>query len=259
MVNKTRVKPVCDMNYSHIIKKIINYIINHDVDIKIVPNKEWYSAYDGYYQDENISSTKNKITIYKSKSQVKWSDGSVSYTNYTTCQSVDELQDSLLYNIFPNNHSCDSYGSAIIGRDYMLLNAFGCSDSDLQHKKSHVPITQICLISVNGVVEYLAVDFNIRTLKFVVVKYIKRELPKSITDKYTGKDLFEHFGQKRAFWYDLGKDIISLRTTLELYDVTPEKFKQSDEYIDTLSYPRLLLSESRSKKIERILELENIV
>jgi hypothetical protein len=242
------------MEYSPFIKRILNHINVYKPVIKVVPNKEWYDAYDGYIDDYPLFKCPSKIlNIYKSKSRIKWSDDTVKYANYTlgSVVSVDDF--------FPNAVSCDSYGSAIVGRNYMILNSYACADEDISFPKFHLPIAQVCIISKDGVVEYMAVALNIRTLKFVVVKYIKRELPKSITDKYTGKDLFEHFGQKRAFWYDLGKDIISLRTTLELYDVTPEEFKQSDEYKDTLTYPRLLLSECRSKKIERILELENIV
>jgi hypothetical protein len=234
--------------YNRVIESLLLKFRKYKPVLNILPINKWIDVYEGSF-DPKVFKKEKVLNIYKSKSPLHWINGDITYTNYTIGMKpeFDEL-----FKKSDNIQCRDSYGSIVLDEEYLLLNNYDAPTPTIP--RGHVHIYDLCTVDIRGNVEYVSIAVSIRKMEYVVVKHIKRQLPEQITDMYQGMELLNLFGGKRAFRYE-GGDILSIRTINDVYDIIPDMYKQSDEFKDNMSYPRLQLVESRVKKIDKIFNI----
>lgn len=153
----------------------------------------------------------------------------------------------LVDNNYIDGEVIDAYGS-IYKDNILLLNNY---DAEFNQNQTD-PVNGFCniigfaTIDSKGNVRFSQIVYSFKTKELKLNDDVSIKLPFK-------PDLSKDFGGKRATYK--GGHILSLRTTMEVYEKTSKIYHQPDSEKNTLSYPRLILntlSAERKKKLTKI-------
>ena len=188
--------------------------------IKEVTYEEFFESYD----DCSINYRTKEIEIQVSKEKIEWirpNKANISARCYIDVESIVKG--------FELNGKCvDAYGSIIVGND-LLLNNY---DALFCEEEGFVNIIGFATVNKNGKVRFSQIVYSFKFNKLLVRDDVTYTLPFK-------PNLEEDFGGKRATYRN--GSILSIRTTMDVYDKVDKKYHQSDSRKNDLSYPRLEL------------------
>lgn len=207
-------------NVSLIHDKIINAILSSHVNVID-------QSYDRYLDSLHDYILPNIINIYTCHDEIHWIvEGKKSFA--AKCH-IDIEQLLKILNI--NGIWKDAYGSIIIKNELILNNHDADFVSDRLNPLGFINVLGFASIHKN-IARFTQIVYSFKFKRLMVRDDVSYKLPFDC-------DIHTDFGGKRAT-YRYG-NILSLRTTLDVYDKVDNKYKQSDDYINNLSYPRLIL------------------
>ena len=99
-----------------------------------------------------------------------------------------------------------------------------------KNPKGFVNVLGFATINNNGVVRFTQIVYSFLFKRLIVRDDVRHQLPFKVRLK-------SDFGGKRALYKD--NNVISIRTTKNVYKKSPKTYHQSDEHKESLSYPRL--------------------
>lgn len=200
--------------------EIINRILSCNVNIID-------QSYDVYLDSLHDYLFANIIQIYTCHDEIHWiKEGKQNFAAKCYIDIERVLQEFKI-----NGNFVDAYGSIIIGDELILNNYDASFIEDTLNPFGFVNILGFASIH-NNVARFTQIVYSFKFKKLIIRDDVSYTLP-FIANIETD------FGGKRAT-YRYG-NILSLRTNLQVYKKIPDKYKQSDNCKDQLSYPRLIL------------------
>ena len=203
---------------------LLKNILSFKPIIKEVGEDDFFKWYD----ECSINYKTKEIEIQVCKDEINWiKEGKLKFAS--RCY-VDV--ESIVKGFELKGNWVDAYGSIIVGNELLLNNYDATFFEDENNPKGFVNIIGFTTIDKFGKVRFSQIVYSFRFNKLLVrddVTYMLPFKPNLETD----------FGGKRGTYRN--GSLLSLRTTMEVYDKVDKKFHQSDSRKDDLSYPRLEL------------------
>lgn len=203
-------------------RNIVDTILSFTPSIKEVDADEFTS----WYEDCSIDYENRIIEIQVCREEINWIREGKQKFNSKCFVDVESIVNGFKL----KGEFIDAYGSVIVGDELLLNNYDACFYEQDKNETGFVNVLGFCTINGNGVVEFSQIVYSFLFNRFIVRDYIKHILPFK-------PNLKEDFGGKRATYRN--GSVLSLRTNLNVYKKVSEKYQQSRDRKDDLSYPRL--------------------
>ena len=204
-------------------KTIHQYIIDELLTFKpVIVNVSVKKFCDGDFDE--ISFEKREIYIYVCKKEINYIKEGKQKFNSRCSIDVGSL-------ILPIKGDClDAYGTILFKNELLLNNYDSIFTEADKNPKGFVNVLGFATINNNGVVRFTQIVYSFLFKRLIVRDDVRHQLPFKVRLK-------SDFGGKRALYKD--NNVISIRTTKNVYKKSPKTYHQSDEHKESLSYPRL--------------------
>jgi hypothetical protein len=206
---------------------IVEAFLNFNPVISVV-NKDMFFEYP---DTDFVNYASNEIKIEMCKDGIEYCDGTISYFESRCIVDLERILNGLKI----QHENIDGYGSAIAGNELLLNNYDAIFEEDANNSAGFCNVLGFATVDNLGNVKFSQVVYSFKFNKCIVRDQFNIKLP-------FVPDLKSDFGGKRAT-YRYG-NILSLRTTLSVYDKVDNKYKQHKRKENTLSYPRLILRDN---------------
>jgi hypothetical protein len=202
-------------------------IVNRILSLKPIERNCDIDTLNYGYEENQYDLETNKIYIDVCRDDMEDEKGNDISISFQTLVCIEDA----LEDLFIMGKRLDAYGSTLIG-DELILNNYDLTIDDKNTSEDGFCMVLAFASVRNNKVRFSSIIYDFEKKELVLQEDFHIVLPFKV-------NLKEDFSGKRAVYrYD---NIVSLRTTLEVYEKVDKKFHQSDECKNDLSYPRLIL------------------